>query len=131
MSTVPNWQTRERITALESANERLRAERDQALKDCDRLFAHASNALDQRDAARATAVAFEQQLDLVGRKLGEIREHYTIRDVEEFTGESKAALDAIHDAAVCIATVTDDLFGDLDEDGLDEAASVRLREVSA
>lgn len=77
---------------------------------------------DERDRARATAVALEQQLAEIKDELADTERQYTAADEREFTGESRAALDAVQDCRTTVDVVTDVISGDRCEDMAQESA---------
>lgn len=108
-------QARERIDALVSQNNRLTAALKHAeefvAEQAERYASELSETLGERDRARATAVAFEQQLAQVEHEMRDLQARYERRDESEFSGESSAALDAVQDCVTTVETVTD-VIGD-------------------
>lgn len=69
----------------------------------------------ERDRARATAVALEQQIAQIEHEMRDLQARYERRDESEFSGESSAALDAVQDCVTTVEAVTDELTGDVFE----------------
>lgn len=107
--------TSERIAKLVVQNRRLTADLKHAeafvAEQAERYTSELSETLGERDRARATAVAFEQQLAQIETEMHDLQARYERRDESEFSGESSAALDAVQDCVTTVETVTD-VIGD-------------------
>lgn len=80
-----------------------------------RLFAENQELRGERDRARATAVALEQQLAQIETEMRDLEQRYRADLDSCWTVGNDRALDAVHDCATSVETVTDVLTGDVFE----------------
>lgn len=93
------------IERLFFENQQLRQERAAAFRQSDEYMA-------ERDRARATAVAFEQQLARIEAEMAALERQY--REALDFrwSSEKDAAMDAVYDCFTSVEVVTDVLGND-------------------
>lgn len=130
MSNGLNWDTRQRIDALVSVNKRLMGEKKELLQrvavlegiaqanadDRDAYMERAAELEDERDRARATAVALENQLAEVGDQLADTERIYEAAYYKTGNPTDGAGLSAVQDCTTSFDVATDVVLGDLCED---------------
>jgi hypothetical protein len=100
-------QADDRISALVSENERLKAA--------------AKQALGERDRARGTAVTLEQQLGRIEARVSQMQREYTVVHLQNPSPSTAAAVDVLSAVEAVLSYVTDTVLADLIEE--DEAAA--------
>lgn len=130
-----NFDTRERIDALVSANRRLMDEKKALVErvavlegiaqanadDRDSYMERAVELEDERDRARSTAVAFEQQVSQIQDRVGQLQKDYTRHHLASPSRSTAGAVDVLAAVDAVLSFVTDVVLSDLIEE--DEASA--------